>query len=184
MPSNVQNGTFTSCDGDLQDPVGIYVVGGVSKYLSFLFRFSSFLGGLCLFIFIFSCSIYLVYACNVKRSSSIHTTCSCFIELPNIPSYRSLRSYIHREFFLILISFSHLLLIKTFLFIQSSTAATVTGTKGSGGSGASGGSGTGSGSGSTSTSASSSAVSLMSGVPSTAFCALGLGVLAGIALVF
>ena len=36
MPSNVQNGTFTSCEGENQDPVGIYVVGGVSK-LSFLF---------------------------------------------------------------------------------------------------------------------------------------------------
>ena len=32
MPSNVQNGTFTSCDGDLQDVVGVYSVNGVSKY--------------------------------------------------------------------------------------------------------------------------------------------------------
>jgi hypothetical protein len=32
MPSNVQNGTFTSCDGDLQDVVGIYSVNGVSEY--------------------------------------------------------------------------------------------------------------------------------------------------------
>jgi hypothetical protein len=32
MPSDVQNGTFTSCEGDLQDIVGIYSVDGVSKY--------------------------------------------------------------------------------------------------------------------------------------------------------
>ena len=31
MPSNVQNNTYTSCDGDLQDVVGIYTVGGASK---------------------------------------------------------------------------------------------------------------------------------------------------------
>ena len=37
MPSNVQNGTFTSCDGDLQDVVGVYSVDGVSKYY-FAFR--------------------------------------------------------------------------------------------------------------------------------------------------
>ena len=52
MPSNVQNGTFTSCDGDLQDPVGIYVVGGVSKYLSFFFVFLLFWGGVVLFIYL------------------------------------------------------------------------------------------------------------------------------------
>jgi hypothetical protein len=32
MPSNAQNGTYTSCDGDLQDVVGVYSVDGVSKY--------------------------------------------------------------------------------------------------------------------------------------------------------
>ena len=32
MPSNAQNGTFTSCEGDLQDVVGVYSVNGVSKY--------------------------------------------------------------------------------------------------------------------------------------------------------
>ena len=52
MPSNVQNGTFTSCDGDLQDPVGIYVVGGVSKYLSFFFVFLLFWGGCVVYLFI------------------------------------------------------------------------------------------------------------------------------------
>ena len=31
-PSHVQNDTFTSCDGDLQDVVGIQSVDGVSKY--------------------------------------------------------------------------------------------------------------------------------------------------------
>jgi hypothetical protein len=31
MPSNVKNGTFTSCDGDLQDVVGVYTVDGRSK---------------------------------------------------------------------------------------------------------------------------------------------------------
>jgi hypothetical protein len=31
MPSSVQNGTFTSCEGDLQDVVGVYSVNGVSK---------------------------------------------------------------------------------------------------------------------------------------------------------
>ena len=36
MPSNVQNGTFTSCDGDLQDIVGVYTVNGVSKLLFLL----------------------------------------------------------------------------------------------------------------------------------------------------
>ena len=32
MPSNFENGTYTSCDGDLQDVVGIYSVDGVSEY--------------------------------------------------------------------------------------------------------------------------------------------------------
>jgi hypothetical protein len=32
MPSKVQDGTFTSCEGDLQDEVGVYSVDGVSKY--------------------------------------------------------------------------------------------------------------------------------------------------------
>lgn len=32
MPSSVQNGTFTSCESDLQDVVGVYSVNGVSKY--------------------------------------------------------------------------------------------------------------------------------------------------------
>jgi len=31
MPSNVQNGTFTSCESDLQDVVGIYSVNGVTS---------------------------------------------------------------------------------------------------------------------------------------------------------
>ena len=35
MPSHVQNGTFTSCEGDLQDVVGIYTVDGTSKRCTF-----------------------------------------------------------------------------------------------------------------------------------------------------
>jgi hypothetical protein len=31
MPSSVQNGTFTSCEGDLQDVVGVYSVNGVTS---------------------------------------------------------------------------------------------------------------------------------------------------------
>jgi hypothetical protein len=31
MPSNVQNGTYTSCEGDVQDVVGVYTVNNVSK---------------------------------------------------------------------------------------------------------------------------------------------------------
>jgi hypothetical protein len=31
MPSNAQNGTYTSCDGDLQDVVGVYSVDGVTS---------------------------------------------------------------------------------------------------------------------------------------------------------
>ena len=37
MPSDVQNGTFTSCEGALQDVVGIYSVDGISKYYYFVF---------------------------------------------------------------------------------------------------------------------------------------------------
>lgn len=33
MPSNVQNGTYTSCEGELQDVVGVYTVNGVGKLL-------------------------------------------------------------------------------------------------------------------------------------------------------
>ena len=32
MPSNVRDGTFTKCDGELQDEFGRYVLEGVSKY--------------------------------------------------------------------------------------------------------------------------------------------------------
>ena len=41
MPSNVKNGTYTSCEGELQDVVGVYSVNGVSKlyFLFFIFFF-------------------------------------------------------------------------------------------------------------------------------------------------
>ena len=32
MPSRIENGTFTECEGDLQDVVGVYSVNGTSKY--------------------------------------------------------------------------------------------------------------------------------------------------------
>ena len=161
-------------------------------YLSFRFSilFSFFLGcvvNFFIFIFIFCvASTWSMpatlngpppYTPRVPASSNCQTyqATDLFVATSTVSSFSfSLSSSSHSDFSFLFFFFG----------VQSSTAATVTGTKGSGGSGASGGSGTGSGSGSTSTSASSSAVSLMSGVPSTAFCALGLGVLAGIALVF
>ena len=33
MPSNVTNGTYTSCEGDLQDVVGVYTTDGTGKVL-------------------------------------------------------------------------------------------------------------------------------------------------------
>jgi hypothetical protein len=106
MPSNAQNGTYTSCDGDVQDVVGIYSVNGVSKLLFCLLDF--FFG--CV-IFIFSCSLYLVDACNVSSPSSLHTPCSCFVELPDFPSHRSLRGYIHRKFIFLLYNLNSLILL-------------------------------------------------------------------------
>ena len=36
MPSAVQNGTFTECDGDLQDVIGTFTTNGVGASLSLL----------------------------------------------------------------------------------------------------------------------------------------------------
>ena len=124
-------------------------------------------------------SFYLVDACNVKWPSSLHATCSCLLELPDFPSHRSLRVYIHREFFFLSLLITHFFDFIFFEIFQSSSTATATGTRASG----AGGSGSGSGSGATSTSTStqSSAISSI-GVP-PAFYALSLGIMAGVALV-
>jgi hypothetical protein len=37
MPSGAQDGMFTSCDGDLQDVVGVYSVDGTSKSYTIVF---------------------------------------------------------------------------------------------------------------------------------------------------
>ena len=137
-------------------------------------------------------SFYLVDASNLGSPSSLHASRSCFVELPDFPSHRSLRVYIHREFFFffsfffllhcIIIGLSLFSLILTRFYIKqtSSTQATGTGQSSSGGSA---GSGTGSGgAASTGTSSQSSALS-STGVPPGLY-ALGLGLIAGVALVF
>lgn len=48
---------------------------------------------------IFISSLYLVDACNISRQSSLPTSRSCLVELPDFPINRSLRVHIHREFF-------------------------------------------------------------------------------------
>ena len=136
-------------------------------------------------------SFYLVDASNLGSPSSLHASRSCFVELPDFPSHRSLRVYIHREFFFFFLFFFtplyyyrfvtfSLILTRFYIKQTSSTQATGTGQSSSGGSA---GSGTGSGAAaSTGTSSQSSALS-STGVPPGLY-ALGLGLIAGVALVF
>jgi len=130
MPSNVKNGTYTSCDGDVQDVVGIYSVNGVTS-----------------------------------TWSMPPTLVAPPPYTPRVPASSNCKTFQATDLFA----------------APSSTSGTTTatGTNGSGSGGT--GSGTGSGATSTSTSSSSSALSSM-GVP-PAFYALGLGIMAGIALV-
>ena len=88
LPSNVQNGTYTSCEGDVKD-VGVY-------------NPVNFLGAFCNYFGCVICGLDLVDACNVSRPSSLHSLCPCLVEPPDFPSDRSLHVYIHREFFLLL----------------------------------------------------------------------------------
>jgi len=130
MPSNVKNGTFTSCEGDLQDVVGVYTVNGV-----------------------------------VSTWSMPATLNGPPPYTPRVPASSNCQTFQATDLF-------------EFASTTSGTA-TATGTRASG----AGGSGSGSGSGATSTSTStqSSAISSI-GVP-PAFYALGLGIMAGVALV-
>jgi hypothetical protein len=131
MPSNVQNGTFTSCEGELQDVVGVYSVNGVTSTWSMPQTLTT----------------TPPYTPRVPASSNCQTFHST--DLFGVPTTTS-----------------------------GTAKATGTGPSSSGGSGT--GTGTGTGSGATSTGASSSALSSI-GVP-PAFYALGLGMMAGVAL--
>jgi hypothetical protein len=130
MPSNVQNGTFTSCDSDLQDVVGIYSVNGVTS----------------------------TYSMPATLLSPPPYT-------PRVPASSNCQTFQSTDIFLAAST-------------STSGTAQATGTNSLG----SGSAGTGSGSGAipTSTGASSSALSSI-GVP-PAFYALGLGIMAGVAL--
>jgi len=131
MPSHVQNGTFTSCEGDLQDVVGIYTVDGTTS----------------------------TWSMPATLESPPPFT-------PRVPASSNCQTFQATDLFV-------------FASTTSGTAqATGTGSSGSG----SGGSGSGSG-GATSTSTSAQSSALISiGVPPALY-ALGLGVIAGVALV-
>jgi len=129
MPTNVQNGTFTSCDGDLQDVVGVYTANGV------------------------------VTTWMQTDANPPYT--------PRVPASSNCQTFQSSDLFA--------------LSSTTSTTAKASSTKASGSSGA-GSSNSGSGATSTSTSTQSSALSSI-GVP-PAFYVFGLGIMAGIALIF
>jgi len=125
MPSNVQDGTFTSCEGDLQDVVGVYSVDGVTS----------------------------TYSMPATLTATPPYT-------PRVPASSNCQTF-----------------QATDLFVFSSTtsaSATATGT---------GSSGSGTASGATSTSTSTSPALSSVSVPPALY-ALGLGMMAGVALVF
>lgn len=179
MPTNVQNGTFTSCEGDLQDVVGVYSVDGVSKYC---FDFFSYPG---LWHFLFLASTWSMpqtlvgnppYQPRVPASSNCQTFQST--DLFAFTSTVSFLFFYTTQIPFIVLSCSSR--PDSFLYLKTSSSATATGTKAS----SSGGSGSSSGSGASSTSTSSQSSALSSiGVP-PAFYAFGLGIIAGVALVF
>lgn len=62
MPNNLQNNTYTSCEGDLQEVVGVYSVNGTRKYLFHL---------LVTLVVTFFSSYYLVDASDISGPSSL-----------------------------------------------------------------------------------------------------------------
>jgi hypothetical protein len=130
MPSSVQDGTYTSCDGDLQDVVGVYSVDGTT-------------------------STWSMPATLVNPPPYT----------PRVPASSNCQTFQATDLFA----------------VPSSTSGTTTATGTNKASG-SGGSGASSGATASSTASQSSALSSI-GVP-PAFYALGLGMMAGVALLY
>lgn len=109
MPSNVQNGTFTSCEGELQDVVGVYSVNGVSKYLdSFRLFFLVYYHGLYsnFFLFFYLASTWSMpqtlngpppYTPRVPASSNCQTfhSTDLFAAAPTVSFFLSICIYPH-----------------------------------------------------------------------------------------